>query len=27
MLQVLKLQVRVLQSEIERDFQGWKHLS
>jgi hypothetical protein len=27
MLQVLKLQVRVLQAEIERDFQGWKHLS
>jgi hypothetical protein len=27
MLQVLKLQVRVLQSEIERDFQGWKHLN
>jgi hypothetical protein len=23
MLQVLKLQVRVLQSEIERDYQGW----
>jgi hypothetical protein len=27
MLQVLKLQVRVLQSEIERDYQGWKHLN
>jgi hypothetical protein len=27
MLQVLKLQVRVLQSEIERDYQGWNNLN
>jgi hypothetical protein len=27
MLQVLKLQVRVLQAEIERDYSKWKHLN
>jgi hypothetical protein len=27
MLQVLKLQIRVLQAEVERDFKGWKHLN
>jgi hypothetical protein len=27
MLQVLKLQIRVLQAEVEREYQGWKHLN
>jgi hypothetical protein len=27
MLQVLKLQIRVLQAEVERDFRGWNNLN